>query len=88
MESKEKERSDPSRSAERCQQNTYAQRSQQKLFPDQKPLQPAILETPKTWLTAEQVPPREKTLYCVKCNGKMICAENKGTRYFRHIENG
>ncbi len=88
MESKEKESSEASGNSEHCQQNTYAQRSQQKLFPDQKPLQPALLETPNTWLTAEQVPPGEKTLYCVKCNGKMICAENKGTRYFRHIENG
>ena len=88
MESKEKERSDPSRSAERCQQNTYAQRSQQKLYLDPDPLQRPLLETPNTWLTAEQVPPAEKTLYCVKCNGKMIRAENKGTRYFRHIENG
>ena len=63
MESKEKERSDPSRSAEQCQQNTYAQRSQQKLYPDPDPLQRHLLEIPKTWLTAEQVPPREKTLY-------------------------
>ena len=88
MESKDKESSDASRNSEQCPQNTYAKRSQQRLFPDPDPLQRPLLEIPKTWLTAEQAPPREKTLYCIKCNGKMICAENKGTRYFRHIENG